>query len=113
MEKFKTNWIPYIVIGVLIIVLYFVWNSKGDEDENQIIKDAEARIELLEQQVVVKDSIIDVRTAERDSAHTAVKVKVVNDKKDIEHKYDKVKSDIVNLSDDASVELLGKNLGAK
>lgn len=113
-RKFNINWIPYILIGILVIVLYFVWNSKGGSDEeNQAIKDAEEKIELLEQQSLVKDSLIGILTIERDSVLTSVRNKVNNDGTIIKTKYVKVKSDIVNLSDDASIELLGKNLGAK
>ncbi len=113
-KKFNTAWIPYILIGVLVIVLYFVWTSKsGEPDENKKIKEAELRIEELEKLLLVKDSILNVLTVERDDALNSVRSKTTADEKNIKIKYVKFKNDIINLSDDSSVKLLNKNLGGK
>lgn len=109
----KLNHILFIVIGVLLIILYFVWSSKPEgNEENKKIKEAEEKIDSLEILLKQQDSVVIKLTKQRDSVLTAVRGKVTDDEKDIEVKYVKVKENILNLSNDSSIELLRHNLGA-
>lgn len=112
--KFDTKWIPYIIIGILAIILYFVWTSESVEpEENQKIIAAEARIDSLEELIDVNDSLIEVYKFQADSIETATESKIDNDKADIETKYVEVKADILKLSDNDKVLLLRRNLGVE
>jgi len=111
MKKIKLVHILIIIIGALIIALYFMWMYRPEPSgKNPKIEAAEKRVDSLQKIILLKDSLINSAIKERDVLLINTRDKVFDDEKNISNKHSKIKKDITEMSDNESVELLRKNL---
>ena len=108
----KINLIFVTIVIVLIVVLYFVWNSRPDNiEESEELKAAKAKIEQLENESAEKDTLIARYVFQADSVEKATEFKIKTDDEDIRIKYSDIKSNILKLPNDKKMELFRRNLG--
>lgn len=109
----RTKLITYGIIGALVIALCFSLSSNIEETPNQKVIDAKNTINRLEAQSQLQAKVIKQQEAKIAHILDSVRVKTAKDDTFIKNKYASKKGDIIFLSDDESIDLLRKNLGAE
>jgi uncharacterized membrane protein len=109
----STNLYKNIFIGILLLIIAWgIFDGYTEDVNDYVIRDAEAKIAENKKQSSIKDSTYKVIIAEKDSILTSVRAELISNKSNIKIKYEKARTNIINLSDDESVSMLRDNLSA-
>jgi hypothetical protein len=104
------DYILYASLIVNLILGYWIYDmTKNDQKPNEDLFKSQGRVEILENQLLEKDSVFNVLEFKKDSIDLLLAVKP-KERVVIKVKYYEKANDVINVSTDSSISILARRL---